>query len=70
VHPSQIENAVDLADQMVGWDYLVEIKGIKELALSVFPPSHHAPLPLVTDSMQRNHGSPVISMGVLQHNPK
>jgi hypothetical protein len=35
VHPTEVENAVDLADQVVGWHHLVEIKGIKELALSV-----------------------------------
>jgi hypothetical protein len=42
---SKVENAVDLPDQMIGWHYLVEIKGIKKLALSAFPPTHHEPLP-------------------------
>jgi hypothetical protein len=46
-HPTKIENAVDLAHQMIGWHHLVEIKRIKELALSAFPPTHHEPLPLM-----------------------
>ena len=29
VHPSKVENAVNLADQMIAWHYLVEIEGIK-----------------------------------------
>ncbi len=33
VHPTQIENAIDLADQMVRWHHLVEIKRIEELDL-------------------------------------
>jgi hypothetical protein len=47
VHPTQIENTVDLADQVVGWNHLVEIKCIEELDLTIFPPTHHAPLPLM-----------------------
>jgi hypothetical protein len=35
----------DLADQVVGWHHLVEIKGIEQLTLPAFPPTHHAPLP-------------------------
>ena len=42
--------AVDLADQMIGRHHLVEIKRIEELALSIFPPPHHAPLPLMPSS--------------------
>jgi hypothetical protein len=30
---------------MIGWHDLVEIKRIKELALSAVPPTHHEPLP-------------------------
>src|SRR6202043_2481305 len=63
------KNGVDLADQMIRWHHLVEIKGIKELALSGFPSPHHAPLPLMLVSNQRNHGSRVVSTGVLQHIP-
>src|SRR4029077_1141508 len=44
VNPTEIENAVDLADQMVQWHDLVEIKRIKELALLAFPSTHHEPL--------------------------
>jgi hypothetical protein len=29
---------------MIGWHHLVEIKRIKELALSAFPPTHREPL--------------------------
>ena len=50
MHPSEVENAVDLANQMIGWHHLVEIKRIKELTLSDFPPTHHALLPLMTVS--------------------
>jgi hypothetical protein len=42
---------------MVGRDHLVEIKRVKELNLTILPPTHHAPLPLMTVSNQRNHGS-------------
>ena len=45
VHPIEVENTVDLARKMVRWHNLVEFKGIKELALSAFPPTHHEPLP-------------------------
>src|SRR6202030_4348349 len=45
MHPAQVQNTVDLAHQMGGWHHLVEFKGIKELALSAFPPTHHEPLP-------------------------
>jgi hypothetical protein len=50
VHPAEIQNGVDLADQMIGRYHLVENKRIEELALSVLPPSHHRPLPLMIDS--------------------
>ena len=68
VHPAQIEQTVDLPHQMIGWDHLVEIKRIEKLSLSIFPPPHHAPLPLMPSLHQRNHGSRVVSTGVLQHN--
>jgi hypothetical protein len=45
LHPIQIKNAINLPDQMIGRHHLVEIKRIKELALSAFPPTHHEPLP-------------------------
>ena len=70
VDPTQIEKTVDLPHQMIGWDHLVQIKRIKELTLSVLPPTHHAPLPPMTLSNQRNHGSRVVSTRVLQHNPR
>src|SRR5918995_2859777 len=69
VYPTQIENTVNLANQMIGWDYLVEIKRIEKLDLTTLPPTHHAPLPLMPVSNQRNHGSRFASNGVLQHNP-
>src|ERR1035437_8560110 len=68
MHPSQIEHAIDLANQMVGRHNLVQIKGIKELALSILPPTHYATLPMMIDSVEWNHGSPCASMGLLQHN--
>src|SRR5665647_3970471 len=69
MHPTQIEHAIDLANQMVRRHNLVQIKGIKELALSILPPTHHATLPMMIDSVEWNHGSPCASMGLLQHNP-
>ena len=45
VHPTQVENAVDLSNQMIWRHHLVQIKRIKELTLSAFPPTHHEPLP-------------------------
>jgi hypothetical protein len=39
VHPTEIENGVDLPDQMIGRNDAVQIKRIKELTLSAFPPS-------------------------------
>jgi hypothetical protein len=47
VDPTQIENTVNLPNQMIGRHYLVEIKRIEELDLTAFPPTHHAPLPLM-----------------------
>ena len=32
---------------MIGRNHLVEIKRIEELSLTVLPPTHHAPLPLM-----------------------
>jgi hypothetical protein len=60
VYPTQIENTVNLANQMIGWDHLVEIKRIEKLDLTTIPPTHHAPLPLTLVSSQRNHGSRVV----------
>src|SRR5262249_31881492 len=68
VHPVQFENTIDLAGQMIRWHHLVEIKRIKELTLPVFPSTHHAPLPQMSALKERNHGSRVVSIGVLQHN--
>ena len=62
-------NTIDLAHQMIRRHHLVEIKRIKELALTALPPPHHAPLPQMPVSTQRNHRSRVASTGVLQHNP-
>src|SRR6516165_4737961 len=45
VHPSQVENAVDLSNQMLWRYYLIQIKRIKELGLAYSPPTHHEPLP-------------------------
>src|SRR6476646_4579507 len=47
VHPAQIEQTVDLPHQMIGRNHLVEIKRIEKLSLPVFPPTHHAQLPLM-----------------------
>ena len=69
VHSTEVENAVDLPDQMVGRHYLVEIKRVKESTLSAFPPTHHEPLPLIHVSIQWNHRSRVLSIEVLQHTP-
>src|SRR6266496_3212159 len=54
---------------MVGRHYLVEIKRVEKLALSVLPPPHHRPLPRITVSTRLNHGPPIASMRVLQQNP-
>src|SRR3954467_2389430 len=68
VHPTQIEHGVDLPDQMIGGHDLVELKGVEKLALSLLSAPHHGPLPSMTESIQRNHGSPIASIGVLQQN--
>ena len=47
VHPAQIEQTVDLPHQMIGRNRLVQIKRIEKLSLSIFPSTHHAPLPLM-----------------------
>src|ERR1700720_4498784 len=51
---------------MIWWHHLVEIKRIKELALSTLLPPHHRPLPRIATSIRRNHGSSIVSMRVLQ----
>src|SRR5262249_39018221 len=48
VHPTQIDHAVDLPDQMIRRHYLVEIKRVKELPLSTLSPPHHGSLPRIT----------------------
>src|SRR6201993_2452141 len=48
VHPTQIDHALDLPDQMIRRHYLVEIKRVKELPLSTLLPPHHGPLPRIT----------------------
>src|ERR1700747_2197625 len=45
VHPTQIEQTVDLPHQMIGRNHFVELKRIEKLSLSFFPPPYHAPLP-------------------------
>src|SRR6516162_8858314 len=45
VHPTPIENGIDLSNQMIWRHYLVQIKRIKELTLPDFPPPHHEPPP-------------------------
>src|SRR5262249_61522705 len=69
VNPTQVEHRVDLPDQMISRHYLVEIKHVKEFALSTLSPPHHGSLPRITVSIRRNHGSPIVSTRVLQHNP-
>jgi hypothetical protein len=32
-----------------------------------FSPRHHAPHLMMNDSTERSHGSPIVSIGVLQH---
>ncbi|MEA2919217.1 MAG: hypothetical protein QOJ15_11298 [Bradyrhizobium sp.] len=54
---------------MVRWHHLIEIKGIKELTLSISSTPHHASLPSINQSIERNHGLKIVSMGVLQQNP-
>jgi hypothetical protein len=48
VDPTQIQKIVDLPYQMIRWDHLIQIKRIKELTLTILPPTHHAPLPPMT----------------------
>src|SRR5215470_18552486 len=45
VHPTQVEQAIDLPYQMIRRHHLVEIKRIKELPLAALLPSQHASLP-------------------------
>ena len=48
VDPTQIQQIVDLPYQMIRWDHLIQIKRIKELTLTILQPTHHAPLPPMT----------------------
>src|SRR5262249_55033741 len=50
--------------------HLIEIKGIKELTLSISSTPHHATLPPINHSIERNHGSQIVSMRVLQQNQR
>src|ERR1700730_7020348 len=68
VHPIEIESVVNLAYQVIGWHHLVELKRIKELTLSAFPPTHHRSLPRFVAPIRRNHGSTIVSTRVLQPN--
>ena len=69
VDPTQIENCVDPANQVLSRHHLVEVELVEELALPIFPPTHHRRTPLTMPSARRNHGSHQFSMGVLQHIP-
>jgi hypothetical protein len=53
---------------MIGWHDLVEIKRIKELALSAVPPTHHEPLPPMPVSNSTESLFVGRSMGVLLQN--
>jgi hypothetical protein len=50
------QHRIDLPDQMIGRHYLVEIKRVKELALSTLAPTHHGPPPRFVASFRPNHG--------------
>jgi hypothetical protein len=52
MHPTQIQNFIDLPHQMVDWEHLVEIKRIEKLDLTILPSTHHALLPLMPASIQ------------------
>jgi hypothetical protein len=45
MHLTKVENAFDLRALMIGRYHLVEIKGIKDLAVLACQPTHHRPLP-------------------------
>ena len=45
VHPTQVQQTIDLPHQMIRRHDLVEIKRIKELALTALLSSQHASLP-------------------------
>ena len=75
VHPTQIEQTVDLPHQMIGRDHLVEIKRIEKPSLSFFPaaPSCAAPADpvstngiMVRDSHQREFCNTIPSEADLQ----
>jgi hypothetical protein len=53
---------------MVRRHHLIEIKGIKELTLSISSTPHHSSLPPTNHSIERNHGSQIVSTRVLQQN--
>jgi hypothetical protein len=38
VHPTQVKQTIDLPYQVIRWHHPVEIKGVKELALTAFLP--------------------------------
>jgi hypothetical protein len=48
VDPTQIQQTVDLPHQLIRWDHLIQIKRVKEVTLTILPPTHHAPLPPMT----------------------
>ena len=48
VHPAQVQNTIDPANQMTWRRHLIQIKRIKELTLPDFPPTHHEPPPRIT----------------------
>jgi hypothetical protein len=70
VDPTQVEQRVQLADQMISRNNLVELKLVEKLALSTRLPSHHRTPPRIAAPSRANHGSIRVSTIVLQQNPR
>jgi len=46
MHPRQVQNRIDLAHEMIGWNNVIEMELVEQLALITLQPPHHAQPPL------------------------
>src|SRR5262245_54460086 len=58
VHPRQIQNRIDPANQMIGRNHVIEMELIEQLALIALQPPHHSQPPPAQVVRGRNQCSP------------
>lgn len=57
-HPAKVQNRVDPAQEMIGWNHILEIELIEKPLLSTNWLTHHRCNPPVQASKAKNHSEP------------